>query len=69
MSWTIIVAAGQLGPVERATPRAVAVARMATLMERAKASGAGSHCFPRAGAYDLFPALGPTLGARPRRFL
>ncbi len=39
MPRVITVAAAQLGPIQRAEPRAVAVDRMVRLMERAHARG------------------------------
>ncbi len=63
MSRVLIVAAGQLGPVERATPRGVTVARMVGLMERAKAGGADLIAFPELALTTFFPRWDLPLGA------
>jgi len=52
---SLIVAAAQLGPIQRAEPRAVAVARMVRLMERARARGAEFVVFPELALTTFFP--------------
>ena len=51
----ITVAAAQLGPIQRAEPRAVAVERMVRLMERAHGRGAELVVFPELALTTFFP--------------
>ncbi|MGH7085779.1 MAG: nitrilase-related carbon-nitrogen hydrolase, partial [Acetobacteraceae bacterium] len=51
----ITVAAAQLGPIQMAEPRAVAVARMLRLMERAAHHGAELVVFPELALTTFFP--------------
>ncbi len=51
----LIVAAAQLGPIQRAEPRAVAVTRMLALMERAHRRGAELIVFPELALTTFFP--------------
>ena len=60
----LTAAAAQLGPIQRAEGRDVAVARMIRLMERAQARGVQLVVFPGAGAHHLLP---PPLPRRSRR--
>ncbi len=55
MARIITVAAAQLGPIQRDEPRAEAVGRMARLMERAHARGAGLVVFPELALTTFFP--------------
>ena len=55
MSRTLTVAAAQLGPIQRADGRDVAVARMVRLMERAHARGAELVVFPELALTTFFP--------------
>ena len=55
MSRTLTVAAAQLGPIQRAEGRDVAVARMVRLMERAHARGAELVVFPELALTTFFP--------------
>lgn len=55
MTRSITVAAAQLGPIQRAEGRDVAVARMLRLMERAHARGAGLVVFPELALTTFFP--------------
>jgi predicted amidohydrolase len=55
MSRTITVAAAQLGPIQRAEPRSVAVARMVRLMERAHWRGVELVIFPELALTTFFP--------------
>ncbi len=55
MSRTITVAAAQLGPIQRAEPRAEAVGRMVRLMERASARGVELVVFPELALTTFFP--------------
>ena len=52
---TITVAAAQLGPIQRAEPRAVAVERMVRLMERAHQRGVELVVFPELALTTFFP--------------
>ncbi len=52
---TLTVAAAQLGPIQRAEGRDVAVARMLALMERAHARGAELIVFPELALTTFFP--------------
>jgi predicted amidohydrolase len=51
----LTVAAAQLGPIQRAEPRDVAVARMVRLMERAQARGVQLVVFPELALTTFFP--------------
>lgn len=51
----LVVACAQLGPIQRAEPRAVAVERMVRLMERARARGAALVVFPELALTTFFP--------------
>ncbi len=51
----LIVAAAQLGPLQKADSRAVAVARLTALMERAAARGARLVVFPELALTTFFP--------------
>ena len=55
MARTITVAAAQLGPIQRAEPRSVAVERMVRLMERAHARGVQVVVFPELALTTFFP--------------
>lgn len=55
MSCTIVVAAAQLGPIQKAEPRAVAVERMVRLMERAHRRGVQLVVFPELALTTFFP--------------
>ena len=55
MSRIITVAAAQLGPIQRAEGRDVAVARMVRLMERAHARGVQLVVFPELALTTFFP--------------
>ena len=52
---TITVAAAQLGPIQRAEPRAVAVERMVRLIERAHQRGVELVVFPELALTTFFP--------------
>jgi predicted amidohydrolase len=52
---TIVVAAAQLGPIQRAEPRSVAVQRMLRLMERAHQRGVQLVVFPELALTTFFP--------------
>ena len=52
---TITVAAAQLGPIQRAEPRSVAVERMIRLMERAHKRGVELVVFPELALTTFFP--------------
>src|SRR6185437_6655781 len=51
----ITVAAAQLGPIQKAEPRSVAVARMIGLMERAHQRGVELVVFPELALTTFFP--------------
>ena len=55
MTRTLTVAAGQLGPIQRAEPRASAVARMVRLLERAHRRGVQLVVFPELALTTFFP--------------
>jgi predicted amidohydrolase len=55
VSRTVTVAAAQLGPIQKAEPRPVAVARMVRLMERAHRRGAELVVFPELALTTFFP--------------
>ena len=55
MSRTITVAAAQLGPIQRAEPRAAAVARMIALLERGRRRGVELVVFPELALTTFFP--------------
>ena len=55
MPRTVTVAAAQLGPIQRAEPRASAVDRMVRLMERAHARGVQVVVFPELALTTFFP--------------
>ena len=55
MSRTIVAAAAQLGPIQKAEPRGVAVARMVRLMERAHTRGVELVVFPELALTTFFP--------------
>ncbi|MBV9735129.1 MAG: N-carbamoyl-D-amino-acid hydrolase [Acidisphaera sp.] len=55
MARIITVAAAQLGPIQQAEPRAVAVERMLRLMERAHRRGAELVVFPELALTTFFP--------------
>jgi predicted amidohydrolase len=55
MSRILSIAAAQLGPIQRAEGREVAVARMVRLMERAHARGAELVVFPELALTTFFP--------------
>ena len=55
MSRVLTVAAAQLGPIQKAEGRDVAVARMVRLMERAQARGAELVVFPELALTTFFP--------------
>ena len=55
MSRKLTVAAAQLGPIQRAEPRASAVARMVRLMERAHVRGVELVVFPELALTTFFP--------------
>ena len=55
MSRTITVAAAQLGPIQMAEPRSVAVERMVYLMERAHRRGVELVVFPELALTTFFP--------------
>jgi predicted amidohydrolase len=55
MSRIITVAAAQLGPIQKAEPRSVAVERMVRLMERAHTRGVELVVFPELALTTFFP--------------
>ena len=55
MSRSITVAAAQLGPIQMAEPRSVAVERMVRLMERAHRRGVELVVFPELALTTFFP--------------
>ena len=55
MPRTVTVAAAQLGPIQRAEPRASAVNRMVRLLERAHARGVQVVVFPELALTTFFP--------------
>ena len=55
MARTLTVAAGQLGPIQKAEPRASAVSRMVRLLERAHERGAQLVVFPELALTTFFP--------------
>ncbi len=55
MSRALTVAAGQLGPIERADGRPSVVARLIALLERAKAAGCALVAFPEMALTPFFP--------------
>jgi predicted amidohydrolase len=55
LSRIITVAAAQLGPIQQAEPRSVAVARMVRLMERAHRRGVELVVFPELALTTFFP--------------
>jgi predicted amidohydrolase len=55
MSRSLTVAAAQLGPIQRAEPRAAVVARMIRLIERAEARGVQLVVFPELALTTFFP--------------
>ncbi len=55
MSRSITVAAAQLGPIQKAEPRSVAVERMVRLMERADQRGVELVVFPELALTTFFP--------------
>lgn len=55
MSRSITVAAAQLGPIQKAEPRAIAVERMIRLMERAHQRGVELVVFPELALTTFFP--------------
>lgn len=55
MSRSITVAAAQLGPIQKAEPRSVAVERMVRLMERAHRRGVELVVFPELALTTFFP--------------
>jgi N-carbamoyl-D-amino-acid hydrolase len=55
LSRIITVAAAQLGPIQKAEPRSVAVARMVRLMERAHKRGVQLVVFPELALTTFFP--------------
>ena len=55
MSRTLTVAAAQLGPIQKAEPRSVAVDRMVRLMERAHRRGVQLVVFPELALTTFFP--------------
>lgn len=55
MSRSIVAAAGQLGPIQKAEPREVAVNRMVRLMERAHVRGVELIVFPELALTTFFP--------------
>ncbi len=55
MTRIVTVAAAQLGPIQRAEPRAAAVDRMVRLMERAHARGVQVVVFPELALTTFFP--------------
>ncbi|MEL6373943.1 MAG: nitrilase-related carbon-nitrogen hydrolase, partial [Pseudomonadota bacterium] len=55
MTRIITIAGAQLGPVQRAEPRASVVARMVALMEKAAARGATFVVFPELALTTFFP--------------
>ena len=55
MARTLTVAAAQLGPIQMAEPRSVAIERMLRLLERAKARGAELVVFPELALTTFFP--------------
>ena len=55
MSRIITVAAAQLGPIQKAEPRSVAVARMVRLLERAHKRGVELVVFPELALTTFFP--------------
>jgi predicted amidohydrolase len=52
---SIVVAAAQLGPIQRAEPRSVAVQRMVRLMERAHRRGVELVVFPELALTTFIP--------------
>src|SRR3984885_8950206 len=55
VSRIITVAAAQLGPIQKAEPRSVAVARMVRLLERAHRRGVELIVFPELALTTFFP--------------
>src|SRR5207344_1290595 len=55
MNRTITVAAAQLGPIQQAEPRSVAVERMVRLLERAHKRGVELVVFPELALTTFFP--------------
>ena len=55
LSRIITVAAAQLGPIQKAEPRSVAVARMVRLLERAHKRGVELVVFPELALTTFFP--------------
>ena len=55
MARRLVAAAGQLGPIQQAEPRSVAVERMVRLMERAHARGVELVVFPELALTTFFP--------------
>jgi hypothetical protein len=55
MSRTLIVAGAQMGPTQRADPRAATLARMIALLEQAAAKGARLVVFPELAFTTFFP--------------
>jgi N-carbamoyl-D-amino-acid hydrolase len=55
LSRIITVAAAQLGPIQKAEPRSVAVARMVRLLERAHNRGVELVVFPELALTTFFP--------------
>ena len=55
MSRSLIVAAGQLGPVERADGRAAVMQRLIALLEQASAAGCALVVFPEMALTPFFP--------------
>ena len=55
MARIVTVAAAQLGPIQKAEPRAAAVGRMVRLMERAHARGVQVVVFPELALTTFFP--------------
>ena len=55
MTRTLTVAAAQLGPIQRAEGRDIAVARMIRLLERANARGVELVVFPELALTTFFP--------------
>ena len=64
----VIVAAAQLGAIQKADTRQAVVARMLELMDEGKAKGADFIVYPGAGAHHILPAL-VSRGPRRGRFL
>jgi N-carbamoyl-D-amino-acid hydrolase len=59
MSRVLIVAAAQLGPIQMADGREVAIGRMIRLMEQAPSSWRTACGFPRAGTHHAREDCGP----------